>query len=94
MSSSKFFFEIPDSKYGEGVMVNEYHGLYSIASARKGKDGHEYMDWCYPQGKDRKPLSKGVPWKITFGNRAVMIAGLKYLLNAVSYATEENNYGE
>jgi hypothetical protein len=66
----KYFIEDPDSAYHEGVLLDEYQGKYSLVSARKGKNGKVYMSWCFPQGPDRKPREKGVPWKVTLGDKA------------------------
>jgi hypothetical protein len=78
MEDSKFFRELPDSQYGEGVMLDEYQGTYSLVSARKAKDGKIYMSWCYPQGTDRKPREKGVPWKVSLGTKEQALRALQY----------------
>jgi len=67
MATIEIFIEIPSSKYGEGVMINEYNEEVSLVSARKAKgNGTNYMKWCFPE-RDKKPIAKAVPWKITIG---------------------------
>lgn len=81
MEESKFFIENPDSEYGNGILLDEKNGVYSLIAARKGKDGQVYMDWGYPQTKDgsKKPQKTGIPWKLTFTGRAGTAAMLRYL---------------
>ena len=68
MPELEIFFEYEDSKYGEGIMVEEYNDRISLVLAQQGKgDGTVYKKWCYPQGKDRAPLEKAIPWKIYLG---------------------------
>jgi len=78
MEDSQYFREHEGSEYHEGVMLDEYHGNYSLVAARKGKDGKVYMSWCYPQGPDRKPREKGVPWKVNLGTQEQALKTLKY----------------
>lgn len=80
MEDSKFFCELPDSEYGEGVMLDEYHEKWSLVAARKAKDGKVYMSWCFPQGIDRKPKEKGVPWKVNLGNQKQALKTLKHFI--------------
>ena len=81
------FFARKDSKYGEGVLLDEYNGSWSIVSAREGKDGKVYMEWMYPQkrGEGAKgPMEKSLPWKISFGSKEEMVATLRNILNKLS----------
>jgi len=82
MPDNKFFYEDPDSQYGEGVMLDEYNGKWSLVSARQGKDGTVYMQWAYPQARDgtKKPIEKSVPWKVSFGSKEATISGLRHFL--------------
>jgi len=81
MEKSKFFWKNEGSEYGEGLLLDEYHGKYSLVSAREAQTGEVYMQWCYPQGPDRKPREKSVPWKVNFGKKQAMIDALKYFLS-------------
>ena len=82
MEGSDLFYGDPDSQYGEGVLIDEYHGKWSLVSARQGKDGTVYMQWCFPQARDgsKKPIDKSVPWKVSFGNKAATINALRHFL--------------
>lgn len=86
----KYFVENNDSEYGEGVLLDEYHGNWSLVSARKGGDGEIYMQWCYPQDKDRKPRNKSIPWKINFGSKPNAEAILRYLLKTLGNESPPN----
>jgi len=75
------FFTKAGSKYGEGFLLNEYNGEYSLVNAKE-KDGNTYMEWCFPQKRDgsKKPLEKSLPWKISFGSKDEMVATLRKIL--------------
>ena len=61
-------FEYPDDKYGSGIMLEEYNDRISLVLAQKSQgEGTVYKKWCYPQGKDRGPIEKAIPWKIQIG---------------------------
>jgi len=83
MPDNKFFYPDPDSQYGEGVMLDEYNGKWSLVSARQGKDGTVYIQWAYPQARDgsKKPIDKSVPWKVSFGNKEATVSGLRHFLS-------------
>lgn len=59
-------YALPESKYNEAIIIEEYNGQWSLVLGRLGKDGEEYKKWCYPE-RDKKPLEKSVPWKIPIG---------------------------
>jgi len=61
------FIALKDSKYNEGVQLEEYNGSFSMVTAQEGKDGTVYLKWGFPQSKDRKPIEKSIPWKVTIG---------------------------
>ena len=88
MSEDKYFFKNEDSEYGEGVLLDEYHGSYSLVSAREANDGKIFMQWVYPQGPDRKPREKGVPWKVTFGDKEAIVRALEYFLQILAGNTD------
>ena len=60
------FIALRDSKYNEGVQLEEYNGSFSLVTAREA-EGKVYLKWGFPQTKDRKPLEKSIPWKVTIG---------------------------
>ena len=75
------FYAAEGSQYGEGIMLNEYNGSFSLVSARK-KEEKIYMEWCYPQKRDgsRQPMEKSLPWKITLGDKEAAIQALRFFL--------------
>lgn len=61
------FMPFEGDKYNRGILLQEYNGVFYLVSAKEGTDGKVYADWCYPQGKDRAPIEKSLPWKIKIG---------------------------
>lgn len=93
--ADQFFFEKADSKYGEGVLLDEYMSTWSLVSARKAQDGKVYMDWIYPQKRgegSKGPMEKSLPWKINFGSKDEMVSTLRKILRQLSdnAVSEEN----
>ena len=78
------FIALKDSKWGEGVQLEEYNESFSLVTARKGDDDKVYLKWGFPQNKDRKPIEKSIPWKVTIGGSKeeaveMLTAMLEYL---------------
>ena len=69
-----------DDQYHNGIALEEYEGKYSVVRANKGKDGGTYVKWGYPQGKDRSPIEKSIPWKVELGDKQEAIQILNELL--------------
>ncbi len=69
MSEFEITIPIPDSKFSDTIIINKYGDQYSIVAGGISKEGKNYMKWCFPQGPDREPREKAVPWKISLGNR-------------------------
>jgi len=76
------YIEIPGSKYGEAICIEEYQGEISLVLANVNKD-KVYKKWCFPEYK-KEPLTKSVPWKIPLGDQAQAEKTLKALLLIVS----------
>jgi hypothetical protein len=55
-----------NSQYGGGMCLDDYNDIISICNAHPGDD-QIWLEWMFPQGKDRKPIEKGLPWKVTLG---------------------------
>lgn len=95
-AKDKYFIKDEDSQYSEGVLLDEYHGKYSLVSARQGNDGTVYMQWAYPQKRDgsKTPIDKAVPWKVTFGNKGQAVNALRHFLGLLegSAKTGDNEY--
>jgi len=77
----KPYVELPNSKYHDAVILDEYNGKIGLCSGNTGSDDKVYMRWCYPQVKDKKPGEKSIPWKITIGEtKEQAIATLEFFL--------------
>ena len=70
MAEEKWFIEDQDSEHGEGLLIDEYNGRWSVVRARKGKDGGVWMEWAYPQKRDgsKGAMEKAFPWGLKFGD--------------------------
>lgn len=76
----EIFFDL-ETKYGEGVLLEEYNEEYSLIAASKGQgQGTIFKKWVFPQMKDRKPAEKALPWKVTLGGHRQAIKALEYFL--------------
>jgi len=78
------FVALPDSKYGDGILLEEYNGTMSLVRAFMGNEGKPVMKWCFPQGKDREPGPKGLPWKIELGSREHAAEVLRHFLGVLT----------
>jgi hypothetical protein len=78
-------FIVTNQQYNSGIMLDEYNGVYSLSGARLGqdRDGNEkvWQDWGFRQTKDKKPMEKAMPWKITIGTKDEAIQNLKDILS-------------
>ena len=73
-----------DDRYSQGIVLDEYNGKLSLCNANEGKDGKIYLQWCFPQDKDKKPRPKPLPWKITLGDLSQAAHILETYLVAVN----------
>ena len=71
MSEFEIVIPIPNNEYGDAIIVNKYNDTYSLVAGfiSKKEGATPVMKWCFPQGPDRAPKDKAVPWKITIGNK-------------------------
>jgi len=83
MSEFEISIPVPGSKYSEVVIVNKNGDRYSLIAGKAGKgEGQNFKKWCFPQGQDRKPRDKAVPWKIELGCRDDAIEVVKGIAKA------------
>ena len=69
MSEFEVTIEIPNSNYGEVIIVEKYNDQYGLVLGKKGdKGGTVFKKWCFPEFK-KEPGKKAVPWKLPLGNR-------------------------
>lgn len=81
---AEIFFEVADSKYNDGIFLEEYNGTWSLIAGQVGRDGNKYKRWVFPQGKDRQPAEKPMPLKINLGDRISASSILKSLYWALN----------
>jgi len=74
VNQEPIYVEIPNSQYGECIILDEYKGTWSLVSARKAKDGEHagkvFKRWCFPEKRNGSELVAGdkpLPWKIELG---------------------------
>lgn len=70
MSNVEITIPIEGSQYNELIVINKYNEQYSLVLGGTSKDGNVFMKWGFPQGPDKQPREKGVPWKIPLGSAA------------------------
>jgi hypothetical protein len=83
MSGFEVFIKNEGSDYGDGFVINKYGDKYKLVSAREGKDGRVYMEWGFPQDKDKQPRPKAIPMGVPLGNYKEAINSLKRALQVL-----------
>lgn len=73
-------FIVTNETYNEGILLDVYNNEFGLAIANEGKDGKLYLKWVFPQGKDRNPIEKAIPLKITLGVKQQAIQRLEQLI--------------
>jgi hypothetical protein len=93
MSEFEIFYEIEGSDYGDGLLLNKHGDRYSIIAARKSQkaEGTVWMDWAFPQDKDRKPKSKAIPLGVRLGDKTKAIKFAKWLLSNLQGVNKEED---
>lgn len=89
---NELFFRLEGSQYGEGVVLNEYNGVYSIVAAQESKDEEKviYKRWCYPE-RDRKPIDTAIPMGVKLGDKQAMVSMLTSILQNITDTDFEDN---
>lgn len=84
----EIFYEHGSSRYGDGILLNEYRNEYSLVAAKR-KEGEIFMEWVFPQKRDgsKEPIEKSLPWKIRLGPRDEAIKVLKFFLEKLEGET-------
>jgi len=83
----EIFFKDPESKWNEGVLLDEYNGEFRLISSQEN-EGKIYKKWCYPVGKDKKPIDKMFPIGVRMGSKTQAMATLKYFLEQLTNSAE------
>jgi hypothetical protein len=88
----EIFYEYESSRYGDGVLLNEYGREFSLVAAKR-KDGKIFMEWVFPQKRDgsKEPIDKSLPWKIKLGPRAEAIKALKFFIKKLEGGTSSSD---
>jgi hypothetical protein len=73
---------VPDSKYREVAILDEYNGVYSIIVGKAG-DKRNFWKMVYPQTRENQPGSKPIPMKVTLGDKHAAPIMLRQLADAL-----------
>lgn len=87
MAIKEEYYIETDEENERGIALDFYRNEVSIVSARRGRDGNIYADYCYPQRYDKAlggnhPAEKAIPMKNSLGNskvayqRLMLLAGM------------------
>ncbi len=69
--------------YGDGLILDEYNGQYSLIATTQGKDGTSYKRWVFlAKSEDRQLVAtkKKLPMSVRLGNRETAIRVLEQIL--------------
>jgi len=80
-----------DSQYNDGVVLEEYNGVYSLVSASQSDEGPIYKRWCFPQVKDKQPAEKAIPMKVKLGGPREAVKMLEYFLSQLTNEPVEDD---
>lgn len=80
MSNFETTYEL-GGDYGECLTLSKYGDRYSLVASRKGKaEGTVWMEWAFPQTKDKTPREKAIPLGVRLGDRLTAIGALRWAL--------------
>ena len=87
---NEIFYEDKSSQYGDGILLDEYRGEFSLVAAKR-KDGKVFMEWVFPQKRDgsKEPIDKSLPWKIKLGDKDAAIEALRFFIAELTGEKEE-----
>ncbi len=78
-----------NEQYHQGAVLDEYNNEISICSANQADNGKVYLQWAFPQDKDKEPRKKAIPWKVSLGARSQAIKTLEYFLKVLKGSNSE-----
>lgn len=89
----EIFLPDPESDWNEGVLLEEYKGVFSLISAGKSQnsDGVVYKKWVFPQKKDKTPTDKAIPMKVRLGSKRQAVKSLQYFLEQLTDIQAEDH---
>jgi hypothetical protein len=82
MAEFELFYDM-GGEYGDGITLNKHGDRYSLVRAKKSKkaEGTIYLEWCFPQDRDRKPRDKAIPLGVQIGNRTEAVKFFRWALS-------------
>ena len=85
LSEFEISIPIPNSNYGEVIIIEKYGDTYSLILGRasQNSEGTVWKQWGFPQDKDKNPRPKAIPWKIPLGNYTDAVDVLAKLCRAL-----------
>lgn len=69
-------FIMTESRYSQGVVLEEYNGAYSLVSAKQTDTG-TYTQWCRPRVGKEKYSETAVPMGVRLGDKAQAVTVLE-----------------
>jgi hypothetical protein len=79
---SKTLHTVELGHHNEGLMMTDYGGRIGIYSFNEGRDGKQWLSFCFPIGRDGKSDIK-LPRGITLGERKQAVAILEQFLHVL-----------
>ena len=87
--SFEIFLQDKNSKYGDGILLEEYNESFSLYAAQKSNDGPIYKRWCKMKtGKDSY-MDKDIPVQLRLGNQNEAIEKLKFFLEQLNAPADD-----
>ncbi len=83
------YIDIPDSKYGDSVVLEEYNGIYSLVAGTTNDEGKTFKKWAFPQTKNREPGKKAIPVKVQLGDQHSAAEILREMADEIDGGGEE-----
>lgn len=66
-----------NAQYNDGILLDEYNGMYALLSGRKDQEGTVRARWCKPSiGRDQY-AAKDIPMGVRLGNIDEAIARME-----------------
>ena len=83
---------IKKGDYDNWIAVDEYKGVFSIASITETQDGKTYPRWVYPQVKKDTPGTKAFPLAVRLGDKDTAVRVLRGMADAIEKNQQPASY--
>lgn len=80
--SFEIFFKMKNSKFGEGVIFQEFRDKFYLIAGGKGHA--VWRKYCFPRKKDKTPADTAIPMGVCLGDRYEAVEMLKRFLKALN----------